>query len=207
MKVFALLLYALPRAFRQSHGTQMRRDFEEASFNERESSGVFGMAAFALCAYADVLATALSEHSATLFRDGSYAVRSLRKTPFFAAVVVATLAVAIGANATAFSVLRGVVLAPLPYADASRLVSVTVSARGKPFGFSIPAFLDVSEQNRTLSSLAAYYPGGDHTLTAHGQPVRSPGSSHRRTSSTSLPSDRFSAEALPLAMRDSARRR
>ncbi len=146
----------------------MCRDFCDALHEQRSIHGFFGAALFALGAYADVLRTGLREYGAVIFRDFLYAVRSMRKTPLFAFVVVATFAVAIAANATAFSILRGVVLAPLPYADASRLVSVTVMAQERPTGFSIPGFLDVSAQNRTLSSIAAYYPGGEPTLTAHG---------------------------------------
>jgi len=167
-KLFAWLLYALPRHLRQTHGAQMRCDFRDALRDQRTRHKPFGAVIFALGAYGDIVLAAGSEYVAMLFHDFIYAARSIRKAPLFAFVVVATLAVAIGANATAFSILRGVVLAPLPYADASRLVSVTMAVQGKPSGFSIPSFLDVSAQNRTLSSIAAYYPGGEPTLTERG---------------------------------------
>jgi len=167
-KLFTLLLYALPRHSRQAYGTQMRRDFGDALRDKQNGHGFVGAVIFALGAYGDILLAGGSEYVAMLFHDFIYAARSIRKAPLFAFVVVATLAVAIGANATAFSILRGVVLAPLPYADASRLVSVTMAVQGKPSGFSIPSIVDVSAQNRTLSSIAAYYPGGEPTLTEHG---------------------------------------
>jgi hypothetical protein len=115
----------------------MRRDFRDALRQQRGAHGLRGAAFFALGAYADVLWTGLQEHGALISRDFLYAARSVRKTPLFSFVVVATFAVAIGANATAFSILRGVVLAPLPYADASRLVSVTMKVQASPSGFSI----------------------------------------------------------------------
>jgi hypothetical protein len=61
-----------------------------------------------------------------LFHDVRYAARSIRKNPGFAAAVVATLALGIGANTAIFSVLEGAVLAPLPYPEPGRLVVVAI---------------------------------------------------------------------------------
>ncbi len=166
--LFRLLLYASPASFRDEYGTQMRGDFKDALRDEGRAHGPLAAAAFAFSAYVDIVWTGLREYAAMIFRDFVFAARSLRKTPFFALVVIATLAIAIGANATAFSVLRGVVLAPLPYADASRLVSVTGTLRGKPFALSIPDFLDLRAQNRSFSSMAAYFPGAEGTITGRG---------------------------------------
>ena len=62
-----------------------------------------------------------------LFQDLRYALRAMGGNPGFTAVIVLTLTLAIGANSAIFSVIDGVLIAPLPYPEPGRLV------RAKPF--------------------------------------------------------------------------
>jgi predicted permease len=109
-----------------------------------------------------------------LRQDLRYAVRSLMRRPAFAAVAIATLALGIGINAGMFSVIRSVLLAPLPYAAIDELVRVQhVNREGGPDDgqFSPQDFEDFAYASRTLSSMAGYFyaPGmSDITLTGSG---------------------------------------
>ena len=78
----------------------------------------------------------------SLLHDLRVALRSLAKAPTFATVTVATLAVAIGANTAIFSVVDGVLLRPLPYPDADRIVRVSAGVLPQAGGGSEAPFSD-----------------------------------------------------------------
>jgi predicted permease len=91
-----------------------------------------------------------------LRRDVQYALRQMRKSPGFAAVVIVMLALGIGANAAVFSVLNAVLLKPLAFPAASRLVQVLSVKDGNRIGPSPPDMRDFAAQNRTFEKLAVY---------------------------------------------------
>ncbi len=95
----------------------------------------------------------------TTAQDVRFAARLIRRSPGFTAVVLATLAVGIGANTVMFSVVNTLLLRPLPYQDPARLVSVsTVNASTRAPGMTAPPdFYDYRRQNRTLSHLDAFF--------------------------------------------------
>ncbi|HEY1677768.1 MAG TPA: ABC transporter permease [Candidatus Sulfotelmatobacter sp.] len=91
----------------------------------------------------------------TLFQDLRYAIRQLRKSPGFAAVAIATLALGIGVNTIIFSVVNGVLLSPLPFAEPDRLVTLHENKPNFEGGsISYPNFRDWQKDNRTFSSMA-----------------------------------------------------
>jgi predicted permease len=107
----------------------------------------------------------------TLRQDLAYAVRRLAHAPGFSAVAIATLALGIGANSAIFSVINAVLLRPLPYPDAGRLVMVSGTWKGSPVVMSPQNFLDVEAAATSFTGLAAT-DGGGVTLTGRGAPAR-----------------------------------
>jgi putative ABC transport system permease protein len=90
------------------------------------------------------------------WRDCRYGARSLRKSPGFTLVAVLTLALGIGATTAIFSVMNAVLLRPLPYPDADRLVYVGQQYRGGLGASGEPKFLFWREQSRSFEALACY---------------------------------------------------
>ena len=89
--------------------------------------------------------------------DCRYGVRQLRKNPGATAVMVFTLALAIGATTAIFSVVYGVLLRPLPYTGASRIMAIfEVNSKGAWSHLADPNFDDFRDQNRTFRAIAKY---------------------------------------------------
>ena len=102
-------------------------------------------------------------------RDLQYAVRSLLRAPGFAIAVVLTLGLGIGANTAIFSVVRGVLLKPLPHRDGDRLMYLRQSANGPGQDnvlFSVPEILDFRNASKTMSGIAEY---SQMTYTLEGE--------------------------------------
>ena len=90
-------------------------------------------------------------------QDLRYALRQLRKSPGFSAIAVITLALGIGATTAIFSVVYGVLLRPLPYADPDRLVSVfEITNQGHRNRLADPNFDDFRDQSHSFESIAKY---------------------------------------------------
>ncbi|MDH5197670.1 MAG: ABC transporter permease, partial [Gemmatimonadota bacterium] len=105
-----------------------------------------------------------------LLDDLRFAGRSLAKRPGFAAVVVATLAIGVGANSAIFSVVNGVLLEPIPVREPARLVVPDViSPLGYSISLSIPNFRDWRERNRVFESFGAVMTR-NQTLTGLDRP-------------------------------------
>ena len=106
-----------------------------------------------------------------LLRDLRYALRQLRKSPGFTLTVVLTLALGIGANAAIFTVVNAVLLKPLNYPDAARIVQfLTTYSGGSGSVASIPKFYNWQQQTTIFKEVAAYdFAGPGFNLTG-GRP-------------------------------------
>jgi predicted permease len=103
---------------------------------------------------------ATTEYFAELRQDLGYALRTLRRTPGFTVVAVASLALGIGATSAIFSVVNGVLLESLPYATPDRLYEVrTVYPDGTEYPLSAPDFWSIREGNRVFERVEAYSSG------------------------------------------------
>jgi putative ABC transport system permease protein len=106
---------------------------------------------------------------ATLMGDIRYALRGMAAKRGFSAVVLATLALGIGANVAIFSVVNGVLLRPLPYPNADRVVQITHKV---PYGtVSEPEFVDYRDGTKRFERMAAFAMGAA-TLTGERDPER-----------------------------------
>jgi putative ABC transport system permease protein len=106
----------------------------------------------------------------TTIQDVRYALRRLARSPGFTVVAVLTLAVGIGANSAIFSVVHGVLLRPLPFGDADRLVMLYT---GYPddetrYPLSAPDFMSYHDDARSFEGVAAVTPT-EQTLTGRGE--------------------------------------
>jgi predicted permease len=117
----------------------------------------------------------------SILADLKFTFRRLRKSPGFAATVLLTLAIGIGANTAVFSVVNSVLLKPLPYPDSEQLVALWLNAPGAgglanfSTGLQLSAsmYFTFSQQNRTFQSMGIWTPGSANvTGVAEPEEVR-----------------------------------
>lgn len=109
-----------------------------------------------------------------LFQDLLYAGRMLRRSPGFTAVAVLTLALGIGGNIAIFTVVRAVLLSPLPYSHPEQLVRVFDDLRGPnthDVGMSVPELWDLRDKSGVFQDISALV-SADANLTGGDQPQR-----------------------------------
>ena len=116
-----------------------------------------------------------------LAQDARYTVRSLAKSPGFTAIVVATLALGIGANTAIFTIVRGALLRPLDYSTPDRLMELTAAspaAADTRHGLSAAEYLEFRRMNHSFDVVGAYstgglaYTTGEVNVTAGDRPLR-----------------------------------
>jgi putative ABC transport system permease protein len=161
-RFYERLLRLYPAEFRARYGRAMRdfqRDRVALAARDGESLAVLW-----LRTVADVVVSAVAEHARsfvsgggafdTLRQDLAYAARGLRQRPRFALLVIATVALGVGANAAIFSVVSGILLRPLPYPREDQLF--TFGHEAPQWLTSEPDFLDYRREMKSVSGLAAY---------------------------------------------------
>ena len=149
-RIYRWLLRLYPRDFRDEYGHEM-----SLLFRARASGGSVGLW---FQVFGDLVFHAPQEHWSTMKQDLRYAVRQLRRSSGFSAVVIATLAVGIGGTTAVFSVTHAVMLAPLPFAQPGQLVRIyqqepeTATRKG---GVSAPHFLTLRDQAASFVDVGA----------------------------------------------------
>ena len=106
-----------------------------------------------------------------LMADMRYGVRTLLKNPGFAAMAIITLGLGIGSNTAIFSVIDGVLLKPLPYANGDRLLLVQHTASQPNFGVSIKELYDYRKQLDSFEGLVEFHQM-NFDLLRRGEPDR-----------------------------------
>src|ERR1700694_1354729 len=108
-----------------------------------------------------------------LLNDLRYGVRMLAKTPAFTTVAILTLALGIGANTAIFSVANALLIRPLPYPEADRLVIVTNSRGPNRRAFSLLRAMFLREHGRSFEGFAPFV-AENFNITGRGDPEQLP---------------------------------
>jgi len=158
------LLRLYPREFRDEFGREMTRLYRDRGEEESAWSLWRGLAL-------DLVRTAPSEHLHILRQDLRHAFRGLRRTPMITATAVLTLALGVGGSTAIFSVVHAILLRPLPYPQADRLVELFEQdiETGGSMRASALNYLSWAERAQRFEALAAFQSAGA-TLTDDGDP-------------------------------------
>jgi predicted permease len=198
VRLYAAALKMLPRAVHHEYAEQMLDVFTALEREAQERGGrraalaaliaeLPGLGALAIDGIRDAWRmrgiTPVVAHDAIPTRnpdmidalrgDLRYAFRALRQTPGFTAVAILSLALGIGANTAIFSVVNGVLLEPLPFAEPHRLIAIGEGQEGSPPGqlnsTSPGSFFDMKAQTSAFTGMAAYS-SSSGALVGRGEP-------------------------------------
>ena len=155
------LIRLYPREFRERYGRQLLAFHAERARHARIGDWLriigdhlHAASAEHVRAWRAGRAAGRSVTLSTLLYDLHYAARALPRRPVFTIVVIATIALGVGANTAIFSVVHGVILRPLPYPEADRVVSF---GHNEPTWLtSQPEYIDYKNGLRSFETLAAF---------------------------------------------------
>jgi len=195
MRIYRWLLCLSPHSLRRDYGAAMEEMFARR-MTEAKQSGFTRQAYVCTREMMGLVALAMSEQFGAAARmrqrrqrslsgpkagmmdvtvqEFRHAARRLVRTPLFTATAALTLALAIGANASLFTVVHRVVRNPLPYPESSRLIALDYGfpSRNIPSGITSMAwqlYFQLLDQARTLEGVAVYN-SSPMTLTGRGEP-------------------------------------
>jgi putative ABC transport system permease protein len=185
-RAYAILLRAYPRAFRDDVGDEMAATFADR-YRDQAARGRLAVAVLWGRTLWDTARNAAPERIAALAhhtestaggvgidsfaQDVRYAARALAQRPTFTAVAVLTVALGVGANTAIFSVVNAMLLQPLPYPDADRLVMVWTTTGAGNNAAAWPEYLDWRAQSRSFEEMAVWR-GQSVTFTGGAEPER-----------------------------------
>ncbi|HEY0158742.1 MAG TPA: ABC transporter permease [Thermoanaerobaculia bacterium] len=165
MRFYRALLRLYPAVFRAEYGEELC-----AAFAERRR----GLSAprAVLAALADVVPNAFAVHLDVLRQDLTYAARTFRRLPGFTLTAIAVVALGVGANTAAFSLVDFVLLRPLPFPQPDRLVKLWQQTDGYNYMEPSPAaYRDWKAMAKTIRGMGAYTSRGVN-LVGVGTPLR-----------------------------------
>ena len=170
------LIRLFPADFRDSYGADMLATFEDRwreGYGPRSATRMLIDLARSACLERHT--TSKGDRSMrTLWQDARFALRTLKKSPGFAAIVIATLALGIGINTAMFSVANAVLWASLPFTQPERLVAVDEvepGDRDAVWGATYPSFREWQAQAGSLEGMTGFT-GTTRVFREGPEPVR-----------------------------------
>ena len=169
MRLYRALLHLYPASFRAEYGEEMAGIFR---MRLRERSSPAGRAVLWMAVVAEVAGAALAVHVDILRQDLRYAVRTFGRARSFALTAILIVALGIGANTAAFSITDFVLLRPLPFPHADRLVTIWQRTQGYSHMELSPAnYHDWRAGAQSFERMGAYTTMSA-TLSGSGEPER-----------------------------------
>src|SRR5580693_10698578 len=158
-RLFRALVRVLPFDFRTNYEGEMEGVFREQHREVEQRGGLLGALKLWKETIVGIFTTAPREHWQILTSDCSYALRMMGKNLGFTVVAVLTLALGIGANTAIFSVVHSVLLSPLPYANAHRLMlvkEILPNISAEPFNVSGPDIAQIQKLNHVFEDVGGF---------------------------------------------------
>ncbi len=170
MNLYRLILRLYPSSYRADYGDEMCAVFEQELRDARSPMAVMMLW---MATVVDVVSNAAAVHWRIAKRDISYSLRSLRRSPGFTITALLLITIGIGANAAIFTLADFVLVRPLPFPHAERLVDIWERHKGYSRMELSPAnYRDFKAPSTSFEGFAAYTNLNSKNLVGVGEPVR-----------------------------------